>query len=295
MNLIAILGQTSSGKSELAVQLAKKLGRACVINCDSRQIYRGLNVGTGKVEGHWDKKMYFYKNIEHFLIDSVNPETQFALIDYLQAFVKLIPELETKYDTIILSGGTGFWAKAILEKVELGFVKAQFDTEYQEFKRKLQSKTITQLQNLVGAKILNQSDFQNPYRLVSHLLRQESIHQNWLSPIQYPNFESTKAFVIQVDQEVLKQKIKSRLVERVSLGIVEETEKILYLGRDRIWQLGLEYRLSWCYLHGLITQTEYENKLVQENLQYAKRQLTWLKKQDYIIWKTTQEILDQSS
>jgi tRNA dimethylallyltransferase len=284
MNLIAILGQTSSGKSDYGIQLAKDLGSCCIVNCDSRQVYRGLNIGTGKVEGEWQNGVFVHEEIKHYLIDFVDPKREYNLIDYIRDFNTLMYQLESKFETIILVGGTGLYAKAILEEVDYGFVKTEYQEEFDNLKNEYNCLSLIQLQKLLDQNDFNNSDWNNTYRLVSHLVRQKAMENNWLEKINYYHFQSKKALAIEIDQNILKQKIITRLSDRINQGIVEETQKFLYLGQVRIWQLGLEYRLSWLYLYGFMTQEELNFGLIQENWRYARRQLVWLKKQKGIEW-----------
>jgi tRNA dimethylallyltransferase len=284
MHLITILGQTSSGKSELAVKVAQKFGNSCIVNCDSRQVYKGLNIGTGKVEGQWKDDIFVYKDVDHFLIDYTNPEQEFSLIKYIDDFFELINRIKNKYQTIILTGGTGLYAKAIIEEINYGKIKPEFVEVFEDLKKKLQLQNLKELQSQLDQTGFNNSDWNNKVRLVSQLIRKEAKKNNWFEPTKYYKFESKNNFVIEIDQMELKTKIKNRLLDRLNQGIIEETQAFLDLGWDRINQLGLEYRLSWFYLHGFINKEELQHKLIQENLQYAKRQLTWLKKQKNFVW-----------
>ena len=285
MNLIVILGQTSSGKSDLAIDWATRIPRSCIVNCDSRQVYKGLNKGTGKVEGDWQNGIFVSGGVDHYLIDYVDPAKAYNVVDWILDFNDLMRRIENQYDTIILVGGTGLYAKAIVEQVDYGFIKPEFESQYLDYKTFLQNKLLLELQDSVGIDSgLNNSDWNNPTRLVSFLLRQKSIEEKWLSVIDYYNFSSIKQYVIDIDQQVLSLKIQNRLMNRLQQGIVEETKSFLYLGRDRLWQLGLEYRLSWLYLHGLMTEQEFHTKLFQQNWQYCRRQLSWLKKQPNLEW-----------
>jgi tRNA dimethylallyltransferase len=298
MNLITILGQTSSGKSELAIKIAQELGNSCIIGCDSRQIYKGLNLGTGKVEGMWgnteqDSRLgYFYKGVEHFLIDFVDPARLYTLVDFVSDFVSLIPELKLKYQNIILVGGTGLYAKTILEKTDIGKISPNCATNYQEYKAHLKTKNLSQLQAIFDktlgdeTRTINHSDYSNPIRLVSRLLRHQATNQKWLEPILYPEFESQTTFCIEIDQKELFNKMSTRLQNRVESGLVQETQNLLFLGRDRILQLGLEYRLAMYFLDGMLTEKEFLDALIQQNWQYARRQKTWLQKQQNLNWMT---------
>ena len=302
MKLIVILGQTSSGKSKLAVQLAKKMGNSCIVGCDSRQVYRQLDFGTGKINGKWVKNQnngeleYWFDGVNHFLIDFVDPNVNYNLSDYVKDFYDLTISLKGKYKNIILTGGTFLYAKTILEKVNIGEVSPSSQKNYDLYKSNLKSETLQNLQtqflNKFNVSTINNSDFNNPVRLVSRLLKKQATKSGWLVKNNYFEFESQKVFCIEVDQDELKTKISTRLQKRLNMGIINETDKIMYLGRDRIWQLGLEYRLSWLFLHGMMTTNELQKNLIQENTRYAKRQLTWLKKQSALVWLTPTEILE---
>ena len=148
MNLVTILGQTSSGKSQLAVDLAKTLitsgQKVIILNCDSRQIYKYLDIGTAKIDGKYlpfdvsqesqIKTAFFWQGVPHFLIDYVDPGERYTLVQYLQGFVKLCQDLKDSIDTAILVGGTGLWAKAIIEQYQPGIIKPECENEYQSFK-----------------------------------------------------------------------------------------------------------------------------------------------------------------
>jgi len=297
MILIALLGQTCSGKSEMAVELAEKLGDTWIINCDSRQIYKELDLGTGKVEGQWENETYYYKNIKHFLIDYVAPKINFGLVDYIQDFIELTKKIDLpKY--LILTGGTGLYARAILEKYELGIIKKEFIQNNEILKRGLQELNLENLQlkydqlNINNPKILNPSDYANPRRLVNWILRKNALEENWLEKIQYPSFSKTFNFAINANQENLKNKIKDRIVKRIEQGLLQEVESLLYLCKDRLFQLGLEYKYTYKYIMGELGGLEWKERLFLENYHYAKRQLTWLKKQSPDWIHSTDQILE---
>lgn len=306
MQLITILGQTSSGKSEMATSLAKHLVyknlRTCIVSCDSRQIYRGLNIGTGKVEGVWEfdyslqSDSFKHKGITHFMIDFIDPNLDYNLQNYISDFYNLMKSIEEKFDIVILVGGTGLYAKAIVEQIDLGQIKSEFLENYISHKTKLQSKTLYQLQQIcIDQKIkLNNSDFNNKIRLVSNFLKIYTRENSWIQPSQYFRFTKQCLFAINIDQTELRTKIVQRLKNRFNLGLLNEIEKFTFLGHDKFIALGLEYRLGWLFLNNQITEQEMHNRLLIENLQYAKRQMTWLKKQKNLIWiRNLAEIREQ--
>ncbi len=304
MQLITILGQTSSGKSDLAVNLAKIIcqkKRVCIVGCDSRQVYKGLNIGTGKVEGNWkfdqkmNQKIFEFESIPHFMIDFVDPQIDYTLQNYILDFYNLMTEIQTHFDFVILAGGTGLYAKAIIEKIDLGIVKSDCISDYSDYKITLQNLGLKELQQRLNSiKIeLNNSDYNNKVRLVSNLLKHQSIKQSWLSQSQYFDFKSQHLFAVKIDQYKLQNKIKTRLQKRFDSGLLLESSQHMYLGQDKFLSLGLEYRQAWLYLNGKINKTELCQNLSIQNLQYAKRQLTWLKKQKNIVWiKNLEEIVE---
>ena len=298
MQLITILGQTCSGKTQMSLDLFRhfqKLGKSCwVVNCDSRQIYKGLNYGTAKIEGGWKDGFYIAnKDIPHFLIDYIEPNLQYNLSNYLNDFCDLFQEKQLDY--VILVGGTGLYAKAIKEELDLGVVKKQFQLDYDSYKKELNKLGLEELQNLILKNNfrLNESDFANKIRLVSNLLRLESQNQGWFEMINYPKFTQKYYCAIETpDQQELQIKIKNRIKLRIKQGLLDETkELILELGKKRVDELGLEYRLTRMFLDQEINELEWIEQLGNENWQYAKRQLTWLRREKDVIWIQTLEDL----
>ena len=300
MNLITILGQTCSGKTQMSLDLFRhfqKLGKSCwVVNCDSRQIYKGLNYGTAKIEGVWKDDVYFVEDdIPHYLIDYIEPNLQYNLSNYLNDFCDLLKEKQPDY--VILVGGTGLYAKAINEEMDLGLVKKEFQTGYDSYKKELNRLELVELQNLIlkNNLTLNESDFANKIRLISNLLRFKSLKADWLDQIKYPKFEQKYYCAIQIpDQQQLQKNIKERIKLRINQGLLKETkELILTLGKDRVDELGLEYRLTRKFLDNQITELEWVEQLGNENWQYAKRQMTWLRREKAIILVDTLDDLIQ--
>lgn len=297
MNLVVLLGQTCSGKSQMAVDLAKELGESWIVNCDSRQVYRRLDIGTAKVPGIWqsDTKLgpvFVYQDVPHFLIDYLDPASTFSLFNYLQDWCHLFDRYAGKLpQTIILTGGTGLFAKAVLEKYSIAGIKPEFDTRFQELKNQLHSQPLSALQLRAGTTIrqqLNANDWQNPRRLVNCILRLEAQEQGWLAAdnLTHPVFERVYTFAIAVEPKTLKQRIQARLQERLEQGLLQEILTLQDLGTQRLLNLGLEYRLTQLFVLGQLNEADWKRKLLLENYQYAKRQMTWLKKQ-HVHWVTS--------
>jgi tRNA dimethylallyltransferase len=285
--LIALGGQTASGKSEMAIELAHSLDNCWIVGCDSRQIYKYLNLGTGKVKGDWEMKIsnnqlqhtFVYENIPHFFIDSIDPQKQYTLADFLYDFKEFTTNQPLpKY--IILCGGTGLYIKSILERYEITKINPEFEEAYDMEKSRLETMSTAELQKLIGSNhSLNQSDFQNSRRLINKILYQIESDNDWGTPIKIPEFVHTYNFAIKHDQDLLYSKIKQRILDRIEEGMIEEVKSLEYLGTDRLLSLGLEYRLTHLYLLGQLSYEEYLSKLNIDSINYAQKQLTWLKKQ----------------
>lgn len=283
MKLISILGQTCSGKSVMAIDLAKKLGDVWILNCDSRQVYKRLDIGTAKISGGWINGVFMCENVSHFLIDYVNPKKKISIVDYVQDYISLIQNSPNLPDYLILTGGSGLYAKAILDQYQFGIVKDEFAKEYDKLKLSLQTKSVTELQTSLPNNDLDQSGYHNPPRLINSILQQTAQKNDWITTLDYPQFEQIFSFAIRVDQTILKQRITDRIYERLEAGLMNEVENLSDLGTMRVLDLGLEYRVTQLNLLGCFTREEYIDKMIQENWHYAKRQLTWLKRQN-VVW-----------
>lgn len=296
-SLISINGPTSSGKTKLSLELAKNLEGCWVVNCDSRQIYERLTIGTGKEPGEWRKdktfgKVYYIEEIPHLLIDYINPNKRYTLVDYILDFKNIFNSIEPSF--CILVGGTGLYHDTITNKNSISQTKREYSEEFLNAKAKLSKLTLIELQNKVEEKKinLNSSDYRNPRRLVNKLLEKQAQENNWLENIKIPKFKRVIKTHANIDQLQLKQNISKRLEDRFRNGLIAETESIQDLGTGRILELGLEYRLTQLYLLGHYNYEEYKKALLRENLKLAKRQMTWIRKSGSIGVQKPQDILD---
>lgn len=299
--LIALLGQTASGKSDIAVDLAKKLGETIIINCDSRQVYKRLDLLSGKVEGKWanaDKicgfenltylspRVFVYQDIPHFLIDFVDLSKRFTLVDFINGWIetiesifKLVPSIEN----FILIGGTNLYAEAILNEYQLANVD---DNNWDLAKKNLEKLSLLELQKLVSVEDLNQSDYANPRRLINYILRNQFAD---MSTLEYPKFDKKYVFAIDIDSAILKEKIYSRILVREEQGMLKEMNG-LNISYNRLFELGLECRVLVQYQLGWIT--DWKGELNKQIIRYAKRQKTWLRKQKLIWIKNVDEMIN---
>jgi tRNA dimethylallyltransferase len=276
MELILLLGCTSSGKSDMAVELANKLPKSVIVSCDSRQVYKGLDLLSGKVEGkiaksnHFIHDCYLYSSIEHFLIDVVDLDIEYNLDRYINDFIYLINNLND-VDYVILTGGTGLYARAIYDQYQL-------NTKIQN--PELNELTIEQLQSQLNQNDFNNSDWNNKIRLLNKLSTTDNS-----KTIQYPEFTKKSKYIININKTIIATRVHDRIVSRIKNGMIEELEKLISIyGYDKMLRLGLEPRYCSYYLLGMINMEELIKLLDYQTMQYVKRQMTWLKAEKNSIW-----------
>lgn len=285
--LVVILGPTASGKSALAVALARRL-RGEVVSADSRQVYRGLDIGTGKVT---KREM---GGIPHHLLDVASPRRPFSVAHYVLLARKAIKNILRRKKTPIVSGGTGHYIDALLGAQSIPDVPP--DTALRAKLGKLPiEKLYAKLVKLdpVRAKTI---DRHNPRRLVRAL---EIVlttgrpvpplppkrHTNIL---QYIGMSSGRVVKIGIalSPAELRRRIATRLVSRMRQGMVAEAKRLRAHGLSfrRMEELGLEYRYLARLLEGRITREDFVEQLERAICDYAKRQMTWFKRDKDIVW-----------
>jgi tRNA dimethylallyltransferase len=269
--LITILGPTASGKTNLAAALAFKLDSE-IISADSRQVYRGMNIGTGKdladyvVEG---------KNIPYHLIDICDACEKYNVYEYQHDFHKIYSEITENGVLPILCGGTGMYIEAVLKGYKLVSVP-----ENKQLRHSLENKSLNELTTLLSQYVLphNKSDFDSVKRAIRAIeIAEYSTKQ---TPV-IDEFKPINSLVIglNLDREIRRQKITQRLHSRLKEGMIDEVKTLLDKGiaaEDLIYY-GLEYKFVTQYL---IDELNYEEMVEQLEIaihQFAKRQMTWLR------------------
>lgn len=275
--LVVILGPTASGKSDLTVKLAKEF-KAEVISADSRQIYKGMNVGSGKIT---EKEM---KGIPHHLLDVANPKTRFSVNQYRKLALKAIEKIFKKRKAPILCGGTGFYIQAVTDGIVLPEVKPDW-----KLRKKLEEKTTEKLFSRLKkldpsrAKTIDKNNRRRLIRALEIVIKtKKPVPELKIKPLPYPVL-----FIgIKKDKEELKKRIEKRLLKRIKQGMVEEVKKLRKSGVSwqRLEEFGLEYRFISQYLQKKIKYDEMISNIQRESEQYAKRQMTWFKKDKRIKW-----------
>lgn len=273
--ILVILGPTSSGKSDLAVTLAKKLNGE-VISADSRQIYKGLDIGTGKIT---KKEM---KGVPHHLLDVSSPLKNFSVDTFQKMAYEVIDDILKRGKLPILCGGTGFYIQAIVDGLVLPEVK--INKNLREKLEPLPTDKIYQILYKFDRKRAQTIDKNNRPRLIRAL---EIIFALGVIPkIKLkPRYNSIQ-IGIKVDESILKERIHTRLEKRLKKGMLKEAETLHTNGLSwkRMESLGLEYRYMSYYLRKRISKEEMIRQIELVSLQYAKRQMTWFKRDQRIHW-----------
>ncbi len=270
--IIVILGPTASGKSNLAVELARKF-RGEVISADSRQVYKGMDIGTGKIT---KREM---KGVPHHLLDVANPKKVFTVVDFKKKAEKALEDIWSRGKLPIVCGGTGFYIQAITGGIAIPEVKPDW-----KLRKELEKKTAEQLFEMLkklDSKRAKTIDAKNPRRLIRAIEIATALGSvPKLSLENEPPNDAILFIGVKLPGKELKKKIEKRMKQMLRRGLVKETEKLKKSGLSwkRINELGFEYKYPAMYLLGEIGKEELLEKLVQSNLKYAKTQMTWFKK-----------------
>ena len=272
-----ILGPTASGKSALAVKIAKKINGE-IISADSRQVYKGLDIGAGKIT---KKEM---GGISHYCLNIVSPKKIFTVADFKECAEKAIEKIFAKNKTPIIVGGTGLYIQAIVDNIVLPEVKPNWKLR-KELEKKTTEEMFEMLKKLDPERAKN-IDAKNPRRLIRAIEIAKKLGKT-------PKLKSMSRRDLDIGQigiklpdEILKKNIEKRIKKMLKNGLVSETNKLRKSGLSwkRIYELGFEYKYPALFLQNKIGKDEMLVKMLIENWQYAKRQMTWFKRDKRIKW-----------
>ena len=270
-DLITILGPTASGKTPLAAHLADKLGTE-IISGDSRQIYRRMDLGTGK-----DLVDYVVDGgpVPYHLIDIVEPGYKYNVFEYQRDFLKAYEEITAKGKLPILCGGTGMYIESVLKGYRLLPVP-----ENPELRASLEGKSLEELTRILEGykKLHNSTDVDTAKRAIRAIEIEEYYKQQ---PPEYREFPTLNSLIIgvDIDRELRREKITRRLKQRLEEGMVEEVRGLLAEGipAENLIYYGLEYKFLTQYAIGELTFDEMFLQLETAIHQFAKRQMTWFR------------------
>ncbi len=271
-NIITILGPTATGKTKLAAELSYEF-KGEVISADSRQVYIGMDIGTGK-----DLNDYIINNVKvpYHLIDIIRPEEEFNLFLFKTYFYNAFKDITSRGKTPFLAGGTGLYLSAVIQNYNL--TKADFDFAETDFLRK---KSISVLQNMLkklNPKLHNTTDLLNKERIIKAI---QIAKVKDADAVKQPKINSLN-IGINPPRETIKERITKRLKFRLENGMIDEVKKMVDGGIsfDRLDSFGLEYRFAGLYLKGELSYNDMFQKLNSAIHNFAKRQLTWFRKME---------------
>jgi len=289
--LLVILGPNASGKSDLAIAIAKQFSGE-IISADSRQVYRKMDIGTGKVprdtKTKTAKKRYYSQGIRHHLLDVVNPDQYFSVVQYQKLAQRAIKDIQKRRKLPILCGGTGLYLSAIIEGWQ--FPSVPPNNKLRQELSLLSKQDLYQKLKSIAPQRAKNIDKNNKRRLIRALEIALSLGEvNPLKKIPPPY--NILILGIKRDKEELKKRIKERLDKRLAQGMIKEVKKLKEDGisSQRLDDFGLEYRWVNRYLENKISFPEMKEKLLKDIWHYAKRQMTWFKRMKNIHWVQTQE------
>lgn len=271
-----IVGPTASGKSALAVALAKKFNGE-VISADSRQIYKGLDIGTGKIT---KKEM---SGVPHHMLDIASPRRVYTADAYKKDVEKILKKIWAKNKLPILCGGTGFYIDTLIYNLQFPEVPA--NKKLRDRLSKLSSEKLFKLLLAKDPARAKSIDRNNKIRLIRAL---EIVDLLGKVPHVDKNKKRYDSLIIGIktDSKKLKEKINKRLLARIKKGMAIEALKLHANGLSwkRMEELGLEYRYMARYLQGLVSKEQMIAELNAKIWHYARRQMTWWRKNKDIVW-----------
>ena len=299
--VIVIVGPTASGKSKLAVELAKKINGE-IVSADSMQIYKEMNIGTAKVN---EEEM---QGIKHYLIDFVSPDKRYSVSDFKNDAEKAIQEILQKGKTPIVVGGTGLYIDSLIYGIE--FQDEEVDTAYRnelnEIAEKEGLEKLYKKAQEIDPEAMQKISENDKKRIIRVLeiyhktgkTKTEQEKESRKNEVKY----NYKVYAITMDRSKLYDRIEKRVDNMIEEGLIEEVQNILkkYEQFPTAMQ-GLGYKEVVEYLEGKTTKEEMIDKIKKETRHYAKRQLTWFRKNKETIWldgektpeENTKTILEQ--
>jgi tRNA dimethylallyltransferase len=273
--IIVIVGPTASGKTSLSIKLAKKFNGE-IISADSRQVYKGMNLGTGKVT---KEEM---QGIKHYLIDIISPKKTLTVVQYIKKAKAAIKKIISKNKIPIIVGGTGFYVDALV--FDYKFPQVPPNLKLRKTLEKKSTQELFKMLKKIDPQRAKNIDPNNKVRLIRAI---EIAQKLGKVPELKKELKYNPLFIgIKISKEKLKEKIKKRLIKRLKQGMIKEVEKLKKQGLSwkKLESFGLEYRYIAYYLQNKISYKQMLNQLEKAIINYAKRQMTWFKKNKNINW-----------
>ena len=282
--VIVICGPTASGKTALSIELAKKINGE-IVSADSMQIYKDMDIGSAKVtKDEMD-------GIKHYLIDTVSPDERYSVADYKKAAKAAIKEILEKNKVPIIVGGTGLYVDSLIYEIEYNNIK--IDEEYRQLLKSIKEneglEKLYEMAQEIDPEAMKKIS-KNDYKRISRVLeiyhetgktKTQQEAESRLKEIPY----NYKVFAIDYERKKLYDRINKRVDIMIENGLIKEVQNLLNkYERFPTAMQGLGYKEVKQYLENQISKEEMIEKIKQESRRYAKRQMTWFKKNDNTIW-----------
>ena len=288
--VIVICGPTASGKTALSIELAKKINGE-IISCDSMQIYKYMDIGTAK------PTLEEQKELKHHLIDFVEPNQRYSVAEYKKDAEKSIEEILSKGKTPIIVGGTGLYVDSLIYGIE--YPEIELDEEYRkQLEKEIEEKGLESLYNKakeIDSKAMEKISPNDKKRIMRVVeiykatgkTKTEQEIESRTHEVKY----DYKVFAIKMDREKLYERINKRVDLMVKKGLIEEVQNILKkYDKFPTAMQGLGYKEVVEYLDGKTTKEEMIDKIKMQTRRYAKRQITWFKKNKQTVWIENNEL-----
>lgn len=271
--LVSIVGTTASGKSSLGIELAEHYGTE-IVSADSRQVYKHLDLGTGKVTAEEMGR------VKHHLIDILELNEPFSMAEFQSLAYEAIDGIAARGMLPIMVGGTGLYTRSVVEGYNLVDVPPN-----RQLRESLSEKNVDELREILLGYGVNDIPLEASERRMIRMIEKR------MAGFDAENESAPRYDVLQLgltfDREVLYQRIAARLDMRIEQGMIEEVREVMRLGAtpEFLEKLGLEYRYTYRYLDGRYSSLrDYRDDLYKEICHFAKRQGTWFRKEKNIVW-----------
>ena len=283
--LIILTGPTAVGKTSLSIGLAKKIGGE-IISADSMQVYKGMDIGSAKIT---QQEM---QGVRHYLIDELSPKEEFNVVRFQEYAKRYIQEIYARNKIPVLTGGTGFYIQSVLYDID--FTETEENQEYREYLEGLANEKGPRFLHEELRKVDPGSADQIHANNVKRVIRALEYFKETGEPISKHNEEERKKvspynfayFVLNDRRDILYDRINQRIDKMLENGLVEEVKRLKEEGctRDMVSMQGLGYKEILDYLDGRCTLDEAVYILKRDTRHFAKRQLTWFKRERDVIW-----------
>ena len=282
--VIVICGPTASGQTSRSMALAKRVNGE-IVSCDSMQIYQEMDIGTAK------PTLEERQGIEHYLLDFVSPEERYSVADYKKEAKKAIKAIIEKGKRPIVVGGTGLYLDSLIYEIE--YPNIEFDEEYRrKLERRVEEEGLTQLYeettkiDPLAIQKISPKDEKRILRIVEiyHATGKTKTEQEIASRKNSPEYDY-QVYALAWDREILYDRINQRVDQMIEQGLIEEVQGILKRHKHFPTAMqGLGYKEVVAFLEGDLTKEEMIDKIKMETRRYAKRQMTWFRKNKQTVW-----------